>query len=210
MIGVLTNATIKKLPILSVEEFSTAFDEARDRMSDEFIKYEALQFYDEGSDSPLFDFTAGDYETFVDRLTVSRSEEKPFIKSVIDRGVSRSRLHRAVLPMSDYMQFEFYSYLFTSAIGEKIRYVEDSAAESSIGSGLSDFVCFDRRLILAQIYDSGGSLEGAYRIESQDAVSSVCEAYDALKELSVDFREFFTPNEELVANINARLDDFLK
>ncbi|MGV3615158.1 MAG: DUF6879 family protein [Fimbriimonas sp.] len=179
-------------------EFGDVFDSEWDRMSEQFFKYEALNYYDEGKDSAFTAFEAGDYEAFAKKLKEARDEDRPFVESARSRGVSLLRLHAVDLPLSPYLEAEAYSYLLSEQMGESIHFVGNAQVAKVLGFRIPDFVAFDRRLLLAHDYDGVGALRGGWKIDSEETVVAGLTAAEKLLRFAVPFTEWFTPDPRIL------------
>jgi hypothetical protein len=186
-------------PYLSAEAFSNLFDKHWEMMSQRFFKYEALQSYDEGPESACRAYMAGDVSLMVDRLKAAYGEEEPFFSSARRRGVSLLRVHAAELPLSLYMQAEYYSYILSERLGERILYLNRQGDGPQ--NRIPDFVMFDTLQVLAHDYDETGLLRGAWSITDPANLKAIEHLADTVTSLGVPFRELWSGDSKIIAAI---------
>lgn len=188
---------IRKGAALTVEEFSARFDAEWEKLSLRFFKYESLQYY-KGEENAGFDaFRAGDYPEAIKRLRVARGEDRPFFESARRRGAQFVRVHAAHHPFSDYMQFEYYSYLMSEALGEEIYYVDERKVMQSFDSLLSDFVLFDNRSVMFQDFDESGQFQGGWFSEDREAITQFGNIATALMSHATPFEQYYYGEEKI-------------
>lgn len=176
---------------LSQDEFSSHFDQEWDEMCFEFLKYESLQKYDEGADSPFHAFLAGETGEFISQLKRAREDDRPYFESARARGTAFFRLHAASRPFTKYLEFEYYSYVLSQQLGEQIYFIEKEIVISGDNFSIPDFVMFDRKVLLFHNYDENGMSQGGWLIKDEQTIENVAKQYHALLQDAVEFDRFY-------------------
>ncbi|MDD3341454.1 MAG: hypothetical protein PHN72_04635 [Bacilli bacterium] len=191
---------ILKASYLTVEEFQKQFDTLWDTLKYSFKKFECLQYYEEGEQCPLLDLQQNDIETFSKKLNKIRKTESPFYKEALKKGVQLERLHIIEFPISQYIEYEYYTYYITSSLGENI-YFKNS--KEIINKNMKDFIIFDSTNVLIHDYDQNGNLQGAWWLseEHQELISSLEKWYDTQRKNAHPFYKITIPNEEIIKMI---------
>jgi hypothetical protein len=184
---------------VSIEEFNRLFDQHWELMTKRFFKFEGLQFYDEGPDGMLKPFQEGKYEEFGNKLKAARAEDEPFFATAKERGCSFVRVHAARTPFTSYMQAEFYSYVLSEQLGERIYYLAEEVLKSQLGFVPPDYICFDSDCVLVHDYNENGTRKGGWAIEDHQVISSVEDLSRILESKAIPFRELMTPAPDVVA-----------
>ncbi len=189
---------------ITPDEFGRRFDAAWETLQTRFFKFEGAQFYDEGPDGPYQHFIAGNLETLARTVVALRQEDAPFIREVVARGVNCTRLHALEHPISEYVQYEFYSYVLSEALGEKIFTTDIARAREVCGVIPPDFIIFDDRLLFIQHYDAG-VLRDVDCITDPDVIRKISAMADDLLQSAHSFHMDATLDASLVRTLLAAI-----
>lgn len=194
---------LTKLPgrQISIDEFGAEFDAAWEGLSERFFKLECAQYY---KDSSYEDFASQRYDDCIAKLVSDRLEDLPFLAKARANGARLVRVHIVQLPLSRYVEFEFYSYYLSEKCGERVLVIDDRDVEATTLEGLTDFVLFDDRVGFVQTYERG-TLRLVTRVETSSSISSLVDVSDILEAQAKPFREFMS----LDPNITAKIDKLL-
>lgn len=187
---------------LSTDEFGMLFDEHWDKMSRRFFKYEGLQAYDEGPESAILSYVSGNLGEFAEHLKSAREEDKPFFESAKRRGTEFFRVHAVCQPLSTYMEAEFYSYVLSERLGERIHYVFEETVRSEIGFFPPDHILFDDTFALVHDYDVNGRLVGGWGVSGKDSLVAISEISSKLLEMGTPFRQLYQGRPEILELFN--------
>jgi len=162
-----------------VEEFGALFNELRTR----WVKVERLQEYDESPFEGYLAFRRGDHaeaQRLVREMVKSQTE---FYSLVRERGISMVRVRICDLPLSPYLvHYEMAAYLADAECGEDIRLVDSAdIADLLAQTGVSDYVLFDDRRVVALLYDEDTArLREARLVEDPELVARYVALSDEL------------------------------
>lgn len=173
---------------LTRPEFRSSFDSAWDRLTSRFFKFESLQYYEDGPDSPFVDFVRGDYDSFISKIVKYRREDAPYYAQARSRGAQFVRVHALTMPPTDYLKHEAYSYAVSELLGESIFAIEASKAQSLVGGPLRDFVLFGSDTLLFQDYEEG-VWTGACEVTDFSAIGAANLLADSLVASAMPFRK---------------------
>ena len=170
------------------DDFDRYFNELRSR----WVKVERLQQYDESDSAGYQAFRRGDYaeaRNLVQDMVKSQAD----IYSHTQRfGVAMIRVRICELPLSPYLvHYEIPAYLADIECGEDIRFVDSRLIDDLLtDSGISDYVLFDDKRVIALIYDlASATLQDVLLTEDQEVVRRYVEISDELIRRSVPMLE---------------------
>jgi len=170
------------------DDFGRFFNELRSR----WVKVERLQQYDESDSAGYQAFRRGDYaeaRNLVQDMVKSQAD----IYSHTQRfGVAMIRVRICELPLSPYLvHYEIPAYLADIECGEDIRFVDSRLIDDLLtDSGISDYVLFDDKRVIALIYDlASATLQDVLLTEDQEVVRRYVEISDELIRRSVPMLE---------------------
>ncbi len=107
-------------------------------------------------------------------------------------GVAMIRVRICELPLSPYLvHYEIPAYLADIECGEDIRFVDSRLIDDLLtDSGISDYVLFDDKRVIALIYDlASATLQDVLLTEDQEVVRRYVEISDELIRRSVPMLE---------------------
>lgn len=184
---------------LTVDEYQQLFDNCWENMAVSFKKLELLQYYNEGADSPYNSLKSNQIKKFCVELVNHKNAEKPYYIHALSQGIQLQRLHILEFPITPYIEYEYYSYFITSALGEQIKYLD----KQFLKENLSDFLIFDEQYAFILDYDINGVLNGAWSLTEKDLIKELKASYDQLFYFSNthDFHEILVPNKQILEGI---------
>ncbi|MFI7454717.1 DUF6879 family protein [Nonomuraea sp. NPDC049714] len=153
-----------------------------------WVKIEFLQEYDESGFAGYDAFKNGNYDeaaTLVREMVMGQRELYGY---AAEHKISMTRIRVCELPLSPYLKhYEFAAYLADIECGEDIRLVRAADVSRLLDdTGMSDFVLFDHRRVIALIYDlHTGSLREARLVEDTELVRAYSAVADELTRVSV-------------------------
>jgi len=171
-----------------IGEFGELFGELRTR----WVKVECLQEYDESPFEGYLAFRRGDYaegQRLVQELVRSQTE---FYSLAQERNVPMVRVRICDLPLSPYLvHYEMAAYLAAVECGEQIRLVDSAdVADLLARTGISDYLLFDDRKVVALLYDEDTArLREARLVEKPELVARYVELSDELIDRSTPLLE---------------------
>lgn len=138
-----------------------------------------------------------DFDTYKRNGKVDLTQHQAFndflakIRDKLDNGVQVINLNVVNLPLSEYIKFCLTSYLIKrSEIGEKGLLV-DRASVSNLVRSYSDFIMFDRKVVLEMLYDNEGHFLGTGRIiRDEDTIRRYALLEDQLLRIAVPINAF--------------------
>jgi len=160
-----------------------------------------LQFYDEGLDSTYESYKNNEIDLFVERLVLFREGRLPELTELAQKSVSFKRLHFLKQPITKYLEYEYYTYLISSSLGEQIvvNNIDVVISKDNIG----DFLLFDDKCAFIHDYDSNGIYKGAWVLQEdkKDLIKEMCDWYDLQFSVATDFKGLFKPDQSIVDRI---------
>lgn len=183
---------------ISVDTFYEKFSSYWDNMGETFRKLESLQFYQEGPESAMHPFFDGNVPDFVKKLRDFKNADAESSAQVLSKGIKMKRLHLVSFPISQYIEFEYYSYYISNFLGEDIRFKKVDVPSLPI---VCDFVVFDNKNMLMHDYNRAGQLVGAWECEDKNIINEVITVYDKWFNSGEDFKGIMAPDEKILKGI---------
>lgn len=189
---------ISQASYLSIQEFNSYFDICWNSMTKSFKKFECLQYYAEGPDSPMIDFFRKDIVSFAEKLLLFKETEKKFYETALKKNISLERLHLVRFPVTDYLCFEYYSYYISQDLGENIMI---DNIDSYSNQKFYDFVLFDDSYLFIYDYDEQCKLKGCWYMTSErysDLLKELSNFYNKIKQNSKPFQTMIKPDMKIL------------
>lgn len=170
------------------DDFDKFFNELRSR----WVKVERLQEYDESDSAAYQAFRRGHYaeaRALVQDMVRSQTDIYAHARRF---GVAMIRIRICELPLSAYLvHYEIPAYLADIECGEDIRFVDSRLIGDLLtDSGISDYVLFDDKRVIALIYDpASATLQDVLLTEDQEVVRQYVEISNELIRRSIPMLE---------------------
>ncbi|HUC59410.1 MAG TPA: hypothetical protein VMA95_18550 [Streptosporangiaceae bacterium] len=167
--------------------FGRAFAECWQSSPSGMDKVEAWQTYDEPGAGSLRAFEAGDYPAF-SALAEAETEAEGFVYDDLRlRGKSLRRQRVVRLPLSPYLEWEFWQYRIRTRLGEVVEIID--AGDSQLSSYF-DCLLFGASVALVQDYRAGGQLAGGWLVTGRPALAGIADLVAGLRVRSVPLETF--------------------
>lgn len=129
------------------------FLELWENSKNSIMKFETMQTYNVGEPSYDF-FINSDFNGLVDDLISYWNEEKKGLyRKIYDKKIDFYRLHVIESPLSDYLKSEYYSYVASEFLGEKIKVIYKDNIDKADNIELYDFILFDDDAVFITLYN---------------------------------------------------------
>lgn len=171
-----------------VGEFWSLFRELHSR----WVKVERLQEYDESPFEGYLAFQRGDYAKAQRLVQEMVKNQTNFYSLARERGIAMIRIRIYDLPLSPYLvHYEMAAYLADIECGEDIRMVHSAdIADLLAQTGISDYVLFDDKKVIALLYDTEtATLQEARLVEHPELVTRYVELSNELINRSIPLLE---------------------
>ena len=171
-----------------VDDFMTFFRDLRSR----WVKVEFLQEYDESGFAGYEAFKRGDYIEAARLVHDQVVNQDEIYSHAREQDVTMIRIRVCKTPLTSYLiHYEFAAYLADIEQGEDVRLIDARDIGRIITDmGVSDFVLFDDRVVIALIYNlQTRSLEEARLVEDPSLVKTYASVADLLIQESVPMLE---------------------
>ena len=111
-----------------------------------------------------------------------------------DRSLTRFRLVK--LPLTGYLEWEFWNYRVREGLGEVVRIVDRTGAEGDLrSSSCFDFLLFDDSVALIHDYGTAGLQVGGWLVSSRDVLDRLGRTVADLREQSVALEGFISAHQ---------------
>ncbi|WP_221274542.1 DUF6879 family protein [Thaumasiovibrio subtropicus] len=154
----------------SASDFFSNFPAAWKNVSTRVYKLETKMSYQE-TDNPSYDaYIRGDLDKAIELIKKSKEKDYPVYESLRKRGVNVYRCRPVLLPLSDYLNWEFECYKENSKQGELIFLSEGLDIYKT--HALHDFMLFDDKVALVHNYDENGLIQGGWMTTDSNKIAS--------------------------------------
>lgn len=172
-------------------ELYQEFHQAWFKLAERFFKLERLQTYEERGNPSYEAFEQGNWEEALRLAKQQAQEADPLTDFALQHGIQMVRVHILEPPISDYLWWEFHTYVGSALRGERIL-VASSSEVKDIDEAyqLSDFLLFDRSVSFVHDYANDGVLRGAWKTTDSNFLQSCASAAEALVLRSEPFQAF--------------------
>lgn len=198
------DAIKKKATYIPLEKFSEVFGELWNTLRCEFLKLETLQYYDVAEDPNYFAYINKDIEGFVTALKQFHDDEMTASEQ-FEIPIEFKRIHLISRPFSQYIEYEFYSYLISEKSGENIRCIDSI---KNISEEYDDFIMFDGKAILINDFSNDGKWHGSWCYESSsndDLLVNLRKHYLELFSGAKDYKNFAKFDNDIIKRMNGFL-----
>lgn len=180
---------------LTMEEFGKAFVENWRLTTSGLFKVEAWQTYQEPDTQSLRVFEQGDFAK-VRSFVESEAQLDGFVyDDVRNKGRSFVRARIVKLPLSRYLEWEFWNYRIRMKFGEIVKVVDQAGSDLPLPNhSYFDFLLFDGSRALVHDYGQDGLQVGGWEVTSSEAIKRLTRVSDDLRSSSVDLEEFIATN----------------
>jgi hypothetical protein len=176
---------------LEASEFGAVFGDcwrAADRGMD---KVEVWQAYSEPDARSYSAFLLGDYGQVLGLIEAETRAEGFVYDDIRTKGKTLTRQRVVRLPLTPYLEWEFWSYLVRSALGDDVWVVDVTGIPAALPDpGLFDFLLFGRDAALVHDYAPGGVLDGGWLVTARTALERLADLVAGLKSRSVPLEVF--------------------
>lgn len=188
----------------SSDKIFEVFNEYWNNTKSSFVKLETLQQYDVSEDPNYEAYIKGDYSNFLVALKEFYQSEVKYINA----NISQKRLHYVKYPFSQYVAYEFYSYLISKALGEEIKCKVLEEDDNRLIN--MDFVLFDENAIIIHQFDNDGVYLGGwcYCNSSGDSLlSELKKEFECVFDKENSFEKYAEFDINITKEINLILND---
>lgn len=166
----------------------------------EICKFESLPFY--ATDEDIYKYyTSANYKSLVnDLVSYWNNEKNGLYKKVASKDLNFYRLHVIEKPINDYLISEYYSYIASEIIGEKIRVIEKNKI-SDLKYNLYDFILFDDFGCMITEYDDNFMPLGDWITHDKDIVMELRNLFNELYGKGQDFHTMYDGDKSIINDI---------
>lgn len=177
-----------------------AFIDMWNNSQNSILKFETLQFYN--VDEPSYDcLINNDYDGLInDLVSYWNKEKKELYKKVYDREIDFYRLHIIEEPITDYLISEFYSYIASEKIGEKIKTINKNEVSDSKYE-LLDFLVFDDYGLMITVFDKTCKPLGDWITYDKELVKEIKNLFFNIYKDAKDFHYMYNGNDYIKQKI---------
>ena len=188
---------LDNLEYLSGSKYSDTFKSEWNGLKEHFIKFEFLQEYNTPNDVALNHFFNGDFE--LSRLEIEKQigGQKGLYESAKAKGIKLSRIRMVKKPISEYLRYEFLSYLESQKYGESISIIEEQDFDKLDRKITMDYVLFDSTTLLVLDYDENQIFKGAYCSKNVSINKQMIKFSNLLLDKSYDLNDFIQRNRRI-------------
>lgn len=176
---------------LTLDEFGNAFAESWRGVNARLYKLEAWQTYQEPDTKSLRAYENGEIEK-VEQLIEEEAEADRFVyEDVRKNGTPFIRLRLVKLPLSKYLEWEFWNYQVRQRLGETIMVIDQTSDPMTLpNSSFFDFLLFDDSVALVHDYGRDGLQVGGWLVTSREALRRLSDVAVSLEERSMPLDMF--------------------
>lgn len=175
----------------SPESFFANFDKPWKTVLFQVLKVETKQSYDESGDPSFEILKEGDLERAI-KLLKELPEDGPEINERIKKeNIDFIRCRPVMLPLTDYLKWEFESYKISVTQSQRIFCVLQEDAKGIFDKlAMHDFMVFDRDIAFIHNYDENGLIRGGWLIDNPDHINNLIFIFSLIKCISTSFPFF--------------------
>lgn len=175
--------------LLDQEGFRREFRRLSAGCSASIQKVERLQEYSEPGDPSYEALSQGKFFRAVRLVRERILAQREFYEDLAQRGITFSRIRVVEPPLTEYLRYEFMSYLASAELGERIVVV-DAPMLPPVAHDLRDCVIFDDLGAVVHKYDPGTTRQvGGWLVEGED-VRVLLEAVKAARLVAIPLDEY--------------------
>lgn len=155
-------------------------------------KVEVWQTYKEPDTQSLRAFEKGEYGLVQGLIEEEAARLDGFVYDDIrSKGRLFTRFRLVKLPLSEYLEYEFWNYRVRAGLGEVVHVVDQTGTEGSLPSCSNfDFLLFDDEVALIHDYGMDGLQVGGWLVATRDALDRLASIVTNLREQSVALETF--------------------
>ena len=160
---------------LDHEDYLKDFFRYFDRANDSFLKLERGQSFREPGVPSFEAFASGDWEASLRLIGQEATDTKAYFNGLRERRVRAIRVRIVELPLTPYLQWEFWVLRRNQALGEEVRVVDLTTLRAAHGSDydVPELAIIDSSVAYEVLYDEGGMNIGARKLVDTHAIE-VC------------------------------------
>lgn len=174
-------------------EYIERFSEAQKNLSICLRKFEFLQSYSFLKEKNFISYIEHRYDDFAIGLRKFYESNVESSERALKSGIERKRLRFIKHPISDYIEFQYYSYLVWEKLGYKIRYFDDTL---KIQSQMKDFIIFDNSIVFVLDF-SENELLGAWESTNTELIKELVDWYDKTFNAASQFQSMINPMKKM-------------
>lgn len=179
---------------LSKPEYIERFSAEQADLSFRFRKFELLQSYSFLGETNFISFQEHRFLDFACGIQQFYRNNYESSVHANEKGIIRSRLRFVTRPITDYVKFQYYSYLVWEKLGYKISFFEE---DKLLFEKIRDFIIFDERVIFLLDFTED-TFRGVWECRDKTKIFSLIEWYDQIASQSIDFHKLMEPDEEII------------
>jgi hypothetical protein len=178
---------------LTMKGFGEAFARNWRSSTDGMFKVEAWQTYQEPDTKSLRAFENGRFQEVRSLVEAEAGLADFFYEDIQGKDLSSVRARIVKLPLSPYLEWEFWNYRIRIRLGELVRVVDYTGAPESLpNQSYFDFLLFDRTRALVHDYGTDGLQIGGWEVASGEAIDHLSSIADELRIQSIDLESFIS------------------
>lgn len=170
------------------------------------FKFEAQQYYE--SDEEMYQcFINNDFDKLIKDLADYWNEEKiGLYKNIFKKKILFKRLHLVKKPLTEYLKSEYYSYVASELIGEKIKIIDKNTLVDLDEFEFLDFLIFDDTGMLMTEYDENNKIIGDWISYDKDLIYSITDVFLKGYNQGYNFRKMYKGNKNIEKRIIEKLN----
>jgi hypothetical protein len=171
----------------SAAPFGQCWDSARSGAS----KVETWQTYQEPGTQSLKAFESGEYGKALGLIAEEALVDGFVYDDIREKGRAVTRFRLVKLPLTDYLEWEFWNYRVREGLGEAVRIVDRTGDEGGLpSSSWFDFLLFDDSAALVHDCGTDGLQVGGWLVTSRYVLDRLGRTVADLREQSVALEGF--------------------
>ena len=157
---------------------------------DKILKLETQPFYQD--DREMFEsFIHSQSDDFVNYIVSYWNQERSKLhKNIVNNKISLYRLHIIKKPITDYLKSEYYSYIASSFLGEKVKVIDYKKIDN-FSLKYMDFMVFDEAGLMITLYNSQYCALGDYFCYDKEIIQYFKNIFLKLFNQSEDFHNMY-------------------
>jgi hypothetical protein len=178
---------------LDMQGFGRAFGDCWRSARTGMLKVEAWQTYQEPGTRSLRAFKNGDYREVRDLVSEEARLDDFVYDDVRDKGRHFTRFRLVELPLSEYLEWEFWNYRIREELGEVVLVIDKTDSTDELPSrSYFDFLLFDGDAALIHDYGTDGLQVGGWLATSDDVLDRLGRTIASLRQESVALERFIS------------------
>jgi hypothetical protein len=176
---------------LDMREFALAFSDSWRSAVSGMEKVETWQTYQEPETQSLAAFENADYRR-VGQLVEEEAKLDGFVyDDVQHKGRSFVRQRIVKLPLTSYLEWEFWNYRIRARLGEIVQVIDHTNSRDDLpNASFFDCLLFDNNIALVHDYGTDGLQVGGWLVTSQVVLDRLAGTIAGLKAQSVPLETF--------------------